>query len=219
MSSSPEPREHDWAVVDDHHQDVHVIENGHPRDRRASSLATMETWPDHSTVHSSLGFAPTAVEHHRHLSMNSDQSKDGRPSARHLENIPTVKEELGGATGPSDGPSLDTKRKRVRSPEELERHSTLSTIRTRLGLDEEMPIIEGHEIHHHLFWSGIRAVLREPFAEFWGVVILILFGDGSVAQVLLSTGNTGIAGGDGAGAYQSISWAYEPRFSSCCVHH
>jgi len=50
--------------------------------------------------------------------------------------------------------------------------------------------------------------LREPFAEFLGVFVLVMFGDGSVAQVLLSTGQVTAPGGNGFGAYQSISWAW-----------
>lgn len=49
-----------------------------------------------------------------------------------------------------------------------------------------------------LTWSKIRHYLREPFAEFWGVFILVMFGDGVVAQVTLSNGEKG--------DYQSISW-------------
>lgn len=49
-------------------------------------------------------------------------------------------------------------------------------------------------------WSRIRHTLREPFAEFWGVFILIMFGDGSVAQVVLSNNEKG--------EYQSISWGW-----------
>lgn len=47
-------------------------------------------------------------------------------------------------------------------------------------------------------------VMREPFAEFFGTFIMILFGDGSVAQVLLSGGLTGW----GVGNYQSINWCW-----------
>ncbi|KAL1876846.1 hypothetical protein VTK73DRAFT_9148 [Phialemonium thermophilum] len=51
-----------------------------------------------------------------------------------------------------------------------------------------------------LAWSRIRRSLREPFAEFWGVFIIIMFGDGGVAQVVLSKNEKG--------SYQSISWAW-----------
>ena len=37
---------------------------------------------------------------------------------------------------------------------------------------------------------------------------MILFGDGSVAQVLLSTGEKAAPGGMGFGPYQSISWGF-----------
>lgn len=52
--------------------------------------------------------------------------------------------------------------------------------------------------HPDLTWSRVRHYLREPFAEFWGVFILVMFGDGVVAQVTLSGGENG--------NYQSISW-------------
>ncbi|KAG5362557.1 putative membrane protein [Yarrowia sp. C11] len=49
-------------------------------------------------------------------------------------------------------------------------------------------------------WPRIRHYMREPFAEFWGCLILLLLGDGVVAQVTLS-------GGD-HGDYQSINWGW-----------
>jgi len=51
-----------------------------------------------------------------------------------------------------------------------------------------------------LAWSRFRHFMREPFSEFFGVFILILFGDGVVAQVVLSNGEKG--------DYQSISWGW-----------
>jgi aquaglyceroporin related protein len=56
------------------------------------------------------------------------------------------------------------------------------------------------EEQRKLLWSRIRQCLREPFSEFFGTMILILFGDGVVAQVLLSGGQKG--------DYQSISWGW-----------
>lgn len=91
---------------------------------------------------------------------------------------------------------------------EIDHHSTLQNVRAKIGLQEDAPILEGHEVHHNLAWSSVRVVLREPFAEFFGVFIMILFGNGSVAQVLLSTGQTTAPGGDGFGSYQSISWGW-----------
>ncbi|KAJ2898187.1 uncharacterized protein MKZ38_004113 [Zalerion maritima] len=49
-------------------------------------------------------------------------------------------------------------------------------------------------------WVRIRSKLRDPFSEFMGVMTLILFGDGVVAQVVLSSGEKG--------NYQSISWGW-----------
>ncbi|EEH34869.2 aquaporin-7 [Paracoccidioides lutzii Pb01] len=49
-------------------------------------------------------------------------------------------------------------------------------------------------------WCRIRHKLREPFSEFVGVFIIVLFGDGSVAQVILSH--------EKKGSYQSISWGW-----------
>lgn len=52
----------------------------------------------------------------------------------------------------------------------------------------------------------MRVIFREPFAEFFGTFIMVLFGDASVAQVLLSAGETSAPGMNGYGPYQSISW-------------
>ncbi|KAL2827178.1 putative aquaglyceroporin [Aspergillus cavernicola] len=51
-----------------------------------------------------------------------------------------------------------------------------------------------------LWWSGIRASCTEAFSEFFGTLILILFGNGVVAQVILSHNQKG--------DYQSISWGW-----------
>lgn len=98
-----------------------------------------------------------------------------------------------------------------KSEHEAERENTLSSIRTKIGLEPMPPIVEGHEEHHHLTWSSVRVVMREPFAEFFGTFIMVLFGDGSVAQVLLSAGETSAPGGNGYGNYQSINWGSVPH--------
>ena len=68
-------------------------------------------------------------------------------------------------------------------------------------VDHKIPIEdEVIEAHPDLAWSRIRHTLREPFAEFWGTFILIMFGDGVVAQVVLSEGKKG--------DYQSITWGW-----------
>jgi aquaglyceroporin related protein, other eukaryote len=86
--------------------------------------------------------------------------------------------------------------------------SGLQKTRSALGLHPAAPILHDHDIEEYqkLWWSKVKIALREPFAEFFGVMIMVMFGDGSVAQVLLSTGQTTAPGGNGFGAYQSISW-------------
>ena len=72
---------------------------------------------------------------------------------------------------------------------------------------EHGPLVDHHgpqeevvQAEPDLWWSRVRHKLREPFSEFFGVFILIMFGDGVVAQVVLSGGEKG--------DYQSISWGW-----------
>lgn len=46
------------------------------------------------------------------------------------------------------------------------------------GIDHKIPQEELIQAQPDLAWSKIRRALRDPFAEFFGVFILILFGDG-----------------------------------------
>lgn len=92
--------------------------------------------------------------------------------------------------------------------------SNLQHTRHRLGLHPSAPIFEEHDLaaHSDWWWPRVRMTLKEPFAEFFGVFIMVLFGDGSVAQVLLSHGAalqpTTAPGMNGFGDYQSISWGW-----------
>ncbi|KAI1001192.1 hypothetical protein K3495_g7007 [Podosphaera aphanis] len=52
----------------------------------------------------------------------------------------------------------------------------------------------------NLWWSQLRLALHEPFAEFLGVFLLVLFGIGSIAQVVLSNGTRG--------SWLSICWGW-----------
>jgi hypothetical protein len=67
-------------------------------------------------------------------------------------------------------------------------------------VDHKVPQEDAVQSEPDLAWSRIRHYMREPFSEFFGVFILILFGDGVVAQVVLSNGTKG--------DYQSISWGW-----------
>lgn len=88
--------------------------------------------------------------------------------------------------------------------------SNLQAARGKLGLHPSAPVVEEHDTAEHsdLWWSQVRMSLKEPFAEFWGVFFMVLFGDGSVAQVVLSTGEKSAPGGNGYGDYQSINWGW-----------
>lgn len=46
------------------------------------------------------------------------------------------------------------------------------------GIDHKIPQEDAIQSHPTLWWSQTRHMLREPFSEFFGVFILILFGDG-----------------------------------------
>ncbi|KAK4502473.1 hypothetical protein PRZ48_005898 [Zasmidium cellare] len=87
------------------------------------------------------------------------------------------------------------------------RHSDNSTVLTDPPYAEAgVPINRSQtaeakkESNGNLAWSKVRRYFREPLSEFMGTFILIMFGDGSVAQVVLSNGTKG--------DYQSISWGW-----------
>ena len=65
-----------------------------------------------------------------------------------------------------------------------------------------------YEAHKHLWWYRTRYIFRDAFAEFCGTMIMIIFGDGSVAQVTLSANPALPAGSQNKGDYQSISWGW-----------
>jgi len=44
---------------------------------------------------------------------------------------------------------------------------------------------ESEEEGQQLLWSSVRHKMREPFSEFFGTFIMLLFGDGVVAQVCI----------------------------------
>ena len=115
-----------------------------------------------------------------------------------------------GAQQQANGPASQEQNHHLLHRNSTHHRQRHAKFRSRLGLAAEHPVDEEHSIltveHHNLWWPRIRSIFREPFAEFWGTFVMILFGDGSVAQVLLSTGEKTAPGGDGFGPYQSISW-------------
>lgn len=67
-------------------------------------------------------------------------------------------------------------------------------------IDHNIPQAQAIEQRPDLWWNRVRRTLQEPFSEFLGTFILLLFGDGVVAQVVLSGGKNG--------DYQSINWGW-----------
>lgn len=79
-------------------------------------------------------------------------------------------------------------------------------------IDQQTPQHDAEEAeyqaHRDLWWTQVRHALKDPFAEFMGTFIMIVFGDSSVAQVLLSSNPKLPAGDQKKGEYQSISWGW-----------
>lgn len=129
--------------------------------------------------------------------------------AHPLDTLPTISErDVNGVQ--RDGYTQSTASLRTAQSVGASGASKLIGVRTALGLHAQAPVDEEHDLqeHHQLLWPRIRLALREPFAEFWGVFIMVAFGNGSVAQVLLSEKQNTAPGGDGFGQYQSISWGF-----------
>ncbi|KAF8530055.1 aquaporin [Hysterangium stoloniferum] len=68
------------------------------------------------------------------------------------------------------------------------------------------PELTEHCVMYPNAWARWRAVIREPAAEFLGTMVLVLFGNGVVCQVVLS-GDPAVAGGS-KGDYLSICFGY-----------
>lgn len=206
--------------VDDSHENF----NAQSQDGESSSEDGIKSWDFASSSSSQEeGSGPGLREPD-----DSIQQSDSR-NRRHVESAskkvgagPGLLNNAGDNERPStvDGPhhgeesknglaTVPTYSSTTKTQYEVERHeTTLSSIRSHIGLPSDPPIIDEHRSHHHLTLSSIRYVLREPFAEFFGTFVMVLFGNGSVAQVLLSTGQTSAPGGMGFGSYQSINWGW-----------
>lgn len=59
------------------------------------------------------------------------------------------------------------------------------------GLERAATATGRKEPHLYTKWQKIRHGFREPFAEFLGTMVLVMFGDGVVAQKTLSNGESG----------------------------
>lgn len=70
----------------------------------------------------------------------------------------------------------------------------------RLEDTPELELMSPSLEEEQLAWGKVREYCMDFFSEFFGTMVLLLFGDGVVAQVVLS----GFTKGD----YQSISWGW-----------
>jgi len=95
---------------------------------------------------------------------------------------------------------------------QLDRMETYETYDEGTGTVDNRKQIDQAKIdydhHKHLWWYRVRYTLRDAFAEFCGTMIMIVFGDGSVAQVLLSANPALPKSSQNKGDYQSISWGW-----------
>jgi aquaglyceroporin related protein, other eukaryote len=78
------------------------------------------------------------------------------PTVSHDENVEELKLQKPGNSSDSDGAYAE--------------HGA--------GIDHQIIQDRAVQAHPELLWSRIRHYMREPFSEFFGVFILILFGDG-----------------------------------------
>ncbi|CAD0087751.1 unnamed protein product [Aureobasidium vineae] len=184
------------------------MSNRHPDEQSSGQWTNAQTsrpyeeWSQASTRHdrqlSGLTQHPDAVQSQSH-DPDEDPMKLQKWSTRpgdHVEHI--------GEHGDAGGAPLNTNTTTSSS-------QGLQFTRSKLlGLHPHAPIAEEHDAtpYSSLWWSKVRLALREPFAEFFGVMILVLFGDGAVAQVLLGANDKTAPGGNGYGGYQSISWGW-----------
>lgn len=195
-TNTADPRQRDWHDRNGYRAPLHD-EVGHP-----PLMDTMDNQPHPPPRHTedynvrandwsnSMSSAPTAHNKNSH-DLERFKSPTTLPDVEHNEH---VAQEDGLETTPSGNLTKTS--------------SGLAGTRSAMGLHPTAPIAEEHDMaeYQDLWWNKIRLAFREPFAEFFGTFILVLFGDGSVAQVLLSAGETSAPGGSGYGAYQSISW-------------
>ncbi|KAE8148071.1 putative aquaglyceroporin [Aspergillus avenaceus] len=68
------------------------------------------------------------------------------------------------------------------------------------ALGVSLSLEETNTVQPQRQWGKVREYCREAFSEFFGTMILVLFGDGVIAQVVLSNGEKG--------SYVSIAWGW-----------
>lgn len=131
------------------------------------------------------------------------------PISRNLDAELSVGEEEEGRTTGLQATSTNQSRERhgsQMSEQELQEHERqISHLRERVGLPEDPHILPEHESTNRFSWPSVRVIFREPLPEFFGTMVMVMFGNGSVAQVLLGGGEISAPGRNGYGSYQSIN--------------
>lgn len=186
---------------------------------KVETICTVESLATHSAMSLEKESSQERFPHHAY-----GQSSSSSPSS--TETATFTHNEYPRNGEPS--PSIDGQPQRRATPPWYQEHGTFSNISSRLcrlveinrlsadceigaPIDQDPIKHEENELdfenHHQKYlWSRIRHSIRDPLAEFLGCFILIIFGDGSVAQVVLSSNPDLPKGSQNKGAYQSISW-------------
>jgi len=89
----------------------------------------------------------------------------------------------------------------VRGPKTQECEETYSEVNSELNSSETQTVYNPNR------WSRYRALIREPFAEFLGVVILIIFGNGVNCQAVLSANPSVAPSPRGDSLSIDVGWA------------
>lgn len=85
------------------------------------------------------------------------------------------------------GPRFLTKIPSTGSQRKPATQAALEYTRNHLGLQPDITTRPGIHPEHELnWWQRVRLVFREPFLEFWGVLVMVLLGSSTVAMTYLS---------------------------------
>ncbi|EXJ80525.1 aquaglyceroporin like protein, other eukaryote [Capronia coronata CBS 617.96] len=176
-----------------------------PSHLHADHIAPRHRGPESSSSHP--GSDEVTVTHHEHepdYELDDIHAHIDEPVRKRTANMPNASSTPGTAptiSGPQQQPSMDPD---PRSPHPF--HAEHGP-----PIDNVLKYDDAEEDYQHiksLWWSRVRHELRDPFAEFLGSFIMILFGDGSAAQVTLSASTNLPASSRNKGDWQSIAWGW-----------
>ncbi len=142
FSPDTSPKRKDWAELNQDDKGQYGIGPGlkDPNDPIQNSESANENHQE--KVANAIGAGPSIrrpsnnspqYEHFEHL----DDAQSPHPQKYQLANAPTAQ---------TDNTMVGS----TKTHEELEHHSVLSSIRTKIGLEPEPPILAGYDAHHHL---------------------------------------------------------------------